>query len=61
MLLARLVSSAAPSSGVVDCSDVADEPLFAEPDERVVDDPASDDPVVGAPEDALADEVEEPD
>ncbi|MDO4914333.1 hypothetical protein [Corynebacterium sp.] len=71
LLPARLVSSAAPSSAVVDCCDVADEPLSAEPVERVVgelaveepfaDDPASDDSAAGAPKDALADEVEEPD
>lgn len=55
---------------------MADEPLFAEPDERVVgelavegpfaddpalDDPVLDDPVAGAPDEALAEEAEEPD
>ena len=35
---------------------MTDEPLFAEPD-----DPALDDPVAEAPDDALADEAEEPD
>ena len=55
---------------------MADEPLLAEPDERVVgelavegpfaddpalDDPVLDDPVAGAPDEALAEEAEEPD